>query len=209
MFYKFVRFISCILSFLFWPIKIKGKNNFNKKGPLIFAANHVSYLDPIVLGTANKRQIHFIAKKEIFEVPILGIIVKCLGAIPVDRKRANLISIKKSLKILKEGKILGIFPEGTRSLNGHLLEFNAGLIKIAFKSNAPIIPIGINGTYDIYPPEAKIPSFLKRKYIYINVGGPIYLDYDREKDLKYQKEALSLIKAKIKELSNSHCSRCR
>jgi 1-acyl-sn-glycerol-3-phosphate acyltransferase len=204
MFYKFARFICCILSFLFWPIKIKGKKYLNKKGPLIFAANHVSYLDPIVLGVANKRQIHFIAKKEIFEVAILGIIVKYLGAIPVDRKRANLISIKKSLSILKEGKILGIFPEGTRSLNGKLLELNVGLIKIALKSNAPIIPIGISGTYDIYPPGAKIPSFLKRKFVSINVGKPIYLDNKKEKDLKYQKEYLSIIEKKIKELSNSN-----
>jgi 1-acyl-sn-glycerol-3-phosphate acyltransferase len=204
MFYKFARYIGCILSFLFWPIKINGKEYFNKKGPLIFAANHVSYLDPIALGVANKRQIHFIAKKEIFEVPILGIIVKYFGAIPVDRKRANLISIKKSLSILKEGKILGIFPEGTRSLNGKLMALNAGLIKIAFKSNVPIIPIGINGTYDIYPPGQKIPSFLKRKYIYINVGKPIYLDNKSEKDLKYQKESLSMIEKEIKELSNSN-----
>jgi 1-acyl-sn-glycerol-3-phosphate acyltransferase len=202
MFYKFARFIGCILSFLFWPIKIKGRKYLNKKGPVIFAANHVSYLDPIVLGIANKRQIHFIAKKEIFEVPVLGLIVKYLGAIPVDRQNANLTSIKKSFNILKDGKVLGIFPEGTRSLNGKLLELNAGLIKIAFKTNAPIIPIGITGTYDIYPPGAKIPYFLKRKYVHINVGKPIYLDNNRQKDLKYQKESLSLIEKKIKELSN-------
>jgi 1-acyl-sn-glycerol-3-phosphate acyltransferase len=204
MFYKFARFIGCILSLLFWPIKIKGRKYLNKKGPLIFAANHVSYLDPIVLGIANKRQIHFIAKKEIFEVPILGLIVKSLGAIPVDRQNANLISIKKSFNILKDGKILGIFPEGTRSLNGKLLELNIGLIKIAFKTNAPIIPIAINGTYDIYPPGAKLPSFLKRKYVHINVGKPIYLDNNRQKDLKYKKESLSLIEKRIKELSNSN-----
>lgn len=202
MFYKIARFMGCILSFLFWPIKTKDKKHLDKKGPLILAANHVSYLDPIVLGIAIKRQIHFIAKKEVFEVPILGLIVKSLGAIPVDRDRANLASIKKSLNILKNGSILGIFPEGTRSLDGKLLKLNAGLIKIALMSNVPIIPVGINGTFDIYPPGAKIPSFLKRKHIYINVGESIYLDNTREKDIEYQKESLSLIENKIKELSN-------
>jgi 1-acyl-sn-glycerol-3-phosphate acyltransferase len=203
MIYKLACFLGKILSFLFWPIKVKGEKYLSKTGPIILAANHVSYLDPIVLGTAINRQIHFIAKREVFDVPILGIIVKTLGAIPVDRKKASIISIKKSINILKNGKILGIFPEGTRSLNGELLELNVGFIKIALMSNAPIMPVGIHGTYDIYPPGSTIPSFLKRKNIYVNIGKPIHLDNTREKDIKYQKESLLIIERTIKELINS------
>ena len=203
MFYKVVRFIGYILTLLFWPIKTKGKKNLIKESSLILAVNHVSYLDPIVLGVAVRRQIHFIAKKEIFNIPILGFIIRSLGAIPVDRKKANPVSIKKSFLVLKKGNILGIFPEGARSMNGELLEFNIGLIKIALKTKSPIIPVGINGTFSIYPPKAKFPNFFKRKNIYINFGEPIYLDNTRAKDIKYQKESLLLIKEKIKELANS------
>jgi len=203
MFYKVIRFIGYVLTLLFWPIKTKGENNLIKESSLILAANHVSYLDPIVLGVAVRRQIHFIAKKEVFNIPILGFIIRSLGAIPVDRKKANPVSIKKSFLVLKKGNILGIFPEGARSMNGELLEFNIGLIKIALKTKSPIIPVGINGTFSIYPPKAKFPSFFKRENIYINFGEPIYLDNTRAKDIKYQKESLLLIKEKIKELANS------
>ena len=201
MFYKVIRFIGYVLTLLFWPIKIKGQKNLNKESSLILAANHVSYLDPIVLGVAVRRKIYFIAKKEVFNIPILGFIIRSLGAIPVDRKKPNPVSIKKTFLVLKKGNILGIFPEGTRSLNGKLLDFNIGLIKIALKTKSPIIPVGINGTFSIYPPKAKLPSFFKRKNIYINFGEPIHLDNTREKDIIYQKESLLLIKEKIKELA--------
>ena len=201
MFYKVIRFIGYVLTLLFWPIKIKGQKNLNKESSLILAANHVSYLDPIVLGVAVRRKIYFIAKKEVFNIPILGFIIRSLGAIPVDRKKPNPVSIKKTFLVLKKGNILGIFPEGTRSLNGKLLDFNIGLIKIALKTKSPIIPVGINGTFSIYPPKAKLPSFFKRKNIYINFGEPIHLDNTREKDIIYQKESLLLIKENIEELA--------
>lgn len=93
-------------------------------------------------------------------------IVKGLGAIPVDRKNVSPVTIKKTYSILKNGNVLGIFPEGTRSLNGELLDFNKGMIKIALKTSSPIIPVGIAGTNDIYPPKAKFPSFWGRKKNY-------------------------------------------
>ncbi|MBN2395031.1 MAG: 1-acyl-sn-glycerol-3-phosphate acyltransferase, partial [Candidatus Atribacteria bacterium] len=107
MFYQFIRLIALLLMHLFWLIEVIEEEAFKKEGSFILAANHVSYLDPIVLGVVFKRQIIFIAKKEIFEVPILGVIVKLLGAIPVDRKRTNTASMKKSLFILKDGCVLG------------------------------------------------------------------------------------------------------
>ena len=203
MFYRIFRFICTILILLFWSIKIEEKEQLNQKGSLILAANHVSYLDPIVLGVAVKRPIHFITKKEVFKVPFLGFLARSLGAIPVDRNKANPTSIKKSFSLLKKGHILGIFPEGTRSLNGELLDLNAGLIKIALKTGSPIIPVGISGTFEIYPPKARMPSFFKRKNIYIHFGKPIYLDNTREKDIKYQKESLIKIQEKLKELTRT------
>lgn len=201
MVYKIIRYIGCVLSFLFFPIRIKGESILDKKGSLILAANHVSYLDPIVLGIAIKRQIHFMAKKEIFEVPILGFIVKSLGAIPVDREKTTPESIKRAFSILRDGRILGIFPEGTRSVNGEILELNVGLIKIALKTNVPIIPIGINGTFEIYSSKSKLPKIYKRKKIYINFGKPVYLDSKRIKDIKYQEQCLAFIKNNIKKLT--------
>ncbi|MBP8717756.1 MAG: lysophospholipid acyltransferase family protein [Candidatus Caldatribacteriota bacterium] len=201
MFYKICRSICYLVVILFWSLKIKGENIDNYKGPIIIAANHVSYLDPIIVGISVKRPINFIAKKEVFDVPILGYILRKLGVIPVDKKNTNPTSIKKTITLLKEGHILGIFPEGTRSLDGKLLKLNSGIIKIALQTNAPIIPIGLNGTFDVYPPHAKIPAFFKRKNIYVNFGKPIYLDSSRRKDAEYLKESLQKIENEIKELA--------
>ena len=201
MFYQIVRMIGYLLVHLFWSIEIKGEDSIKQEGPLILAANHVSYLDPIVLGISVKRQIFFITKKEIFEVPFLGLILKSLDAIPVGRNRVNISSMKKSISLLKSGHILGIFPEGTRSLNGNLLEFNTGMIKIALKTGSPIVPVGINGTYEIYPPQARIPNIFKRTMITISFDKPIYLDKNREKEVKYHKESLLRVQDKIKELT--------
>ena len=104
--------------------------------------------------------------------------------------------------LLKNNHILGIFPEGTRSADGKLRELNSGMIKIALKAGSPIVPVGINGTFDIYPPKAKIPAFFKRKIIYIYFGKPVYLDYNKGKDIQYQEEILKRIQKKIQELTN-------
>ena len=204
MFYKIFRFICQILIILFfWSIQTKGKESIGYEGPLILAANHVSYIDPVVLGVAVKRPIHFIGKKEVFEVVFLGFLARSLGAIPVDREKTNPASIKKIFTLLKKGHILGIFPEGTRSLTGQLLELNIGMIKIALNTGSPIIPVGINGTFEIYPPKARIPAFFRRKNICISFGKPICLDKDRGKDIKYQQESLAKIQEKIKELTST------
>lgn len=193
--------IGYLLVHLFWSIETEGEESINEEGPLLLAANHVSYLDPVVLGISVKRKIFFITKKEIFEVPFLGFIVKLLDAVPVDRNKVNFSSMKKSISLLKSGHVLGIFPEGTRSLDGKLLELNTGMIKIALKTGSPIIPVGINGTFEIYPPQARIPNIFKRTKITISFDKPIYLDKKREKDVKYHKEALSQIQTRIKELT--------
>lgn len=202
MFYKICRYFFYAIIVCFWGIKINGKRKLNQKEPLIIAANHISYLDPIALGVAYDREIHFFAKKEVFDVPILGLIVRWLKAIPVDREKTNANSIKKSIKVLKKGFVLGVFPEGTRSANGELLEFSMGMIKIALKTSTPILPVGINGTFEAYPPKSKFPKIFKRRPIYINFGKPIYLDSSMQKDIKYQKECLVRIKKEIKRLSS-------
>ncbi len=178
-----------------------GEDISHYKGSFILAANHVSYLDPVVLGIALKRPINFITKKEAFEIPLLGSILKKIGAIPVDRQNINPVSIRKSIVLLKKGHILGIFPEGTRSWDGKLLELNSGLIKIALQANVPIIPVGLIGTFEIYPPRAKFPAIFKRQCIYIHFGKPFSLDKNKRKDVEYIKESLIYLAHKIKELS--------
>jgi len=115
----------------------------------IIAANHSSYLDPPILGTATPlpRQVRFMAKSELFRVPLLGPIIIRLGAFPVIRGTPDRKAIRKALDLLAQGWTLGIFPEGTRSKNGELQEPEPGLALIACQAGVPVVPMAIEGTY--------------------------------------------------------------
>mgnify|MGYP000449497264 CR=1 FL=1 len=120
MFYYIARAICWLLLKIFWRMEVIGVENIPERGGVIIASNHVSYLDPIVLGVSTKRKIYFIAKKEVFSNYFGSIILNKLNAFPVDRKKIDMIAFKKTISILEGGGALGIFPEGTRSLNGEL-----------------------------------------------------------------------------------------
>jgi 1-acyl-sn-glycerol-3-phosphate acyltransferase len=201
MVYKFIKFISTIIFNLFWSVRVEGEDISKYQNSFVLVANHVSYLDPIVLGIVVKRRINFITKKEVYDNPFFNCILKRIGAIPVDKNSINSASIKKSLALLKDNHILGIFPEGTRSSDGKLLELNKGMIKIALQADVPIIPVGLSGTFEIYPPGAKFPSLFKNQVICINFGKPYFLDRNKSKDSEYIKESLLIIEDEIKRLA--------
>jgi len=203
MFYYVVRATCWLIFKIFWKIDVVGIENVPKEGGLILASNHVSYLDPIVLAISMKRKICFIAKKEAFNNIFGSIILTHLNAFPVDRGKIDIRSLKKSLDILQEKKVLGIFPEGTRSLNGELQELKLGIIKIAMKTEVPILPVGIIGTHKIYSHGKVFPTLFK--YSITVCYGPLqYFDKGKIGDKIYQKEALNILSQKIKELTNSH-----
>ena len=200
MFYYVVREIAWLLLKIFWQMEVIGTENVPERGGVIIASNHVSYLDPIVLGVATKRKLHFIAKKEVFNNIFSSIFFKNLNAFPVDRKKIDMPAFKKTISILEGGGVLGIFPEGTRSLNGELQELKLGVIKIAMKAGVPIIPVGIVGTHKIYPQGKTFPVLFKNK-ITVYFGAPQYFDKNNIKDKTYQENALNVVSQKIKELT--------
>lgn len=150
MLYSFLRAIFRVV-FILLGLKAEGLHNIAKKGPLILAANHISYWDAIMVGIATKRPIYFMAKSELFSYPLLGFFIKWLNAFPVRRGIADRNAIKNALSILGEGKILGIFPEGMRNLKGEELKAQAGVALIALKSGVPVVPVACIGTDRILP----------------------------------------------------------
>ena len=200
MFYYVVRALFWLLLKIFWRMEIIGIENLPESGGLIIASNHVSYLDPAVLVASLNRKIYFITKKEVFKNGFVSFILKNLNAISVDRENVDILAFKKAINILREEKVLGIFPEGTRSSNGELQELKLGTIKIAMKTGVPILPVAIIGTHKIYPRGIKFPILFKHKII-VKYGAPQYLNKLKSKDKIYQKEELNLLGKKIKELS--------
>jgi len=136
---------------LFRP-RIQGRKNLPFNGSTIVFANHISVFDPIILGCLLPRKIYFMAKQELFRCRFFGALLKNLGAIPVKRGSADITAIKTALRILREGKVFGIFPEGTRNKSGSMLRFTHGAAAIAHKSKAAVVPVKIIGNYRIFQP---------------------------------------------------------
>lgn len=130
---------------LLFAARVTGVENVPRDGPLIVAANHRSYLDPPLLGTWFPRTVHFMAKKELFAIPGLGWIIRHVHAFPVDRDRGDVSSIRRALHILKDGGVVGIFPEGTRNVAGEA-KARGGAVLLAATAGCPVVPVALVNT---------------------------------------------------------------
>ena len=142
---KLYAFLKSLLSGLFkfiYNLKISKPDNVPDDGSYVVVCNHISLGDVIILGVACPRQIYFMAKKELFKIPLLSGLIKTLGAFPVDRKGNPAAAVKTSIRYLKDGKIVGMFPQGTRSRDISIedTDFKTGAAFAAYKSGAGIIP---------------------------------------------------------------------
>ena len=144
------------------------------EGPLILAANHASNLDAVVIGAwlipRLGRRIHWLGKKELFAWPIIGWTAANGGVHPVDRGGADVEAFRLAQRILDEGHVLFVFPEGTRSPDGALQEARDGLALLALRTGAPIVPIGISGSNRVWPKGQKLPH--PGGHVTIRIGRP-------------------------------------
>ncbi|MCK4776998.1 MAG: 1-acyl-sn-glycerol-3-phosphate acyltransferase [Actinomycetia bacterium] len=143
--------------------------NIPEKGAVILAANHKSYLDPVLVGLASKRPVYFMAKSELFKIKMLDYFLKKLYAFPVKRGEFDRDAFRKSIEVLKSGKVMGIYPEGGRVRDKKIGEIKPGFSLIALKSKAAVVPVGIIGSDKAMKVGGKIPKFPK---IIINIGKP-------------------------------------
>ncbi|MGQ9730057.1 MAG: lysophospholipid acyltransferase family protein [Candidatus Zipacnadales bacterium] len=152
--------------------RVYGRENVPQRGGAVIAANHTSYLDPPIVGSGLDRFCYYMGKKELFEVPLLGFLIRQVGCFPVDRDHPDTQVIKFAVNLLKAGHLLCIFPEGSRSPDGSLRISEAGIgpALIASRAGVPIIPAYIRGAFESYPMGAKFP---RRADISITYGTPI------------------------------------
>ena len=165
---------------LIWRPKVTGLDNVPRTGPAILASNHLSVIDSVIVPAVMKRNVYFLAKGEYFAMPgITGAVMKQimygLNQIPVDRSggRKSLMAIDSALPVLRDGHVLGIYPEGTRSPDGRLYRGRPGVAKVALDAPAPIIPVGILGTDKIQPIGSRIPRIGVE--VEVRVGEPLDL----------------------------------
>jgi 1-acyl-sn-glycerol-3-phosphate acyltransferase len=158
----------------FGRYQVVGAERMPRSGPLIVVANHLNNADPPLLGASLPRRIRFMAKQELFDSP-LGPLVRWFGAFPVRRFEADLAALRRAQGILKEGGVLGMFPEGHRSRSGGMGPPHPGTALIALRSGAPLLPVAITGTEAIRTPLV----LLRRPRIRVVVGEPFTLPAGR------------------------------
>ncbi len=171
--YSVCKHICYIILKVFCRVELINYQNIPSKGPVIIACNHVSYLDPLIAGFGTRRRVYFLARASLFKNHFFGWLITRLGAFSLKEEGGNdTAAIKKSLRLLKGGKIVVIFPEGTRSYDGNLQKAHAGVGMLAFKSSAMVIPVYISGSEKALPRNSK---FLKPAKIIARFGNPLIL----------------------------------
>ena len=132
------------------PVRVTGRENLPAEGGFMLCANHISFLDPVVTVLYVKRHIRFMGKKELFKNRIVAGVLNAVGAFPVDRGHADLTAIREAIKTLKDGKCLGIFPQGTRSADNEHTQMHGGAALIVQRTGSPVIPMYIDGPYKFF-----------------------------------------------------------
>lgn len=170
MIYRLTWWLCQFLFRLVIPRRLTGVENVPRTGPLLLASNHISFLDPPVVGTGPWRPCAYMAKEELFRHRFFGWYISKLNAFPVKRGSADRAALKKTLDLLAEGWALVMFPEGTRSETGELQEPEMGVGMIAYRSGAPVVPAYIRGTDRVMPKGGGFrPSRISVRY-----GKPLY-----------------------------------
>lgn len=177
--------------FLVWLYRIEfhGLENIPMNGPFIITPNHVSYMDPVLIGLAIRRRIFFMTWDKIFQVPIVGSMASLFGAFPVRLEGHDRVAVKRTQRHLREGMGVMIFPEGGRTTTGKLDPFKIGAFRLAVKERVPVVPVTINGAYQVWPPEQKLPSLNGRITIYYH--QPIFPSTLQEQEVKARTQEMA------------------
>ena len=163
--------------------RVVGRENVPATRGAVIAPNHVSYLDPPAVGSALPRRVYSLAKKELFEIPIFGWIIRKCYAFPVNRESNDVAAFRHAIRVLQAGELLLVFPEGARSRDGSLEEGGLGAALIASRAGVPIIPCALHGTDRVLPRGA---WHLHRGLVQVSFGDLISLDEYPTKRLNKQ-----------------------
>jgi 1-acyl-sn-glycerol-3-phosphate acyltransferase len=165
-FFRALRFFCRAFCRVYFRIEFEGVENVPRGGPVILAANHESYADPIWLSLPFHYPLRYMTWDAVFKVPLLGGLIRSLGAFPVKIESGDRGALRTALTHLKAGGTLVIFPEGGRTRTGELMPFKPGVIRLALDAGAPIVPVTITGGYRAFAPHHWLPRPRKIKVIY-------------------------------------------
>ena len=147
-----------------------GRDQIPTNGAVLVLSNHQSYLDPVLIGVAVNRQLNFLARKTLFQFALFRWLIKSVGTISIDREGFGLSGVKESLRRLKRGEMVVLFPEGTRSSDGEVGRLLPGFYALAVRSKATLLPMALDGAFDVWPRRRLLPQPGK---IHVQIGSSI------------------------------------
>jgi 1-acyl-sn-glycerol-3-phosphate acyltransferase len=191
--YNLFKYVIRSFAVPYFRIRYTGVQNIPLEGGILAVSNHQSHLDPPLVGAGCPRRMNYLARESLFHPPLFGKLIYSVGAIPLDREGVGLSGIKESLKRLKRGEMLLVFPEGTRTPDGEIHRFKPGFTTLAVRSKSAILPLAIEGAYRAWPRQARFP---RPRVVNVHYGPPIlpeeYANID-ERDL------ITLVETRIRD----------
>ncbi|MGD8628796.1 MAG: lysophospholipid acyltransferase family protein [bacterium] len=183
--YRMARVFLNFLAWLLFGMVTRGGERVPAKGGVIIASNHISYFDPPVVGCGIPRELHFMAKEELFKNPVFAAIIRSYNAIPLKRSVGDMAALRKAVKLIRQGRAVLMFPEGTRSLSGKLLKAKAGVGMIGVMTSAPIVPVHVEGTNSLSK------AFWRKRRFMVSCAEPVipsdYKDENADPKEQYQR----------------------
>ncbi len=169
LFYFALKYILRLSFSVLFHVRVFGAENYPGQGGALICANHQSNLDPPLVGMSCPRRINYLAKKSLFKFP-LGVIIRLLDAIPIERGGMGIGGIKETLRRIKRNEIVLIFPEGARTFDGEMLKLKPGFVTIAKRTKVPLVPVGISGAFEVWPRGTLFPRL---GVVYLVVHKPV------------------------------------
>jgi len=168
--YEFLKRVLQLAAILGYRVRYSGRHNIPAEGGVLVVSNHQSHFDPPLVGIGCPRRMNYVSRDTLFRFAPLGWLLSSVDSIPIDREGIGLGGIKESLKRLKRGEMVLIFPEGTRSADGEIHPFRPGFTALAVRSKAAILPVAIEGAFAAWPRWKKFPGLGR---IRVHFGEPI------------------------------------
>lgn len=168
--YDFSRIGVRVFGKVLFNLRLRGIDRFPDSGGALVCSNHQSYLDPILLGSLCDRRMNYLARESLFESGIFSALMRFYDAIPVRRDGMSISGLKETLKRLKRGELVVIFPEGTRTEDGRIQPLKSGFCMLARKAKVPLVPVAITGAFDVWPKGQKRPKLAR---VVLEAGDPI------------------------------------
>lgn len=168
--YKWLQIVSSIGSRVFYDLKVRGGEHLPKSGGVLVVSNHQSYLDPVIIAVKMNRPFAYLADANLFKFPPFAWLIRSLNAFPVRQGKGDVSAMKEVIRLLNEGWVLNVFPEGTRTETGELEPVQPGVALMIRRTNVPVVPAVIHGAFAAWPRTNLLPRPGKVRILY---GPPI------------------------------------